>query len=320
MTQPWILGLDGGGTKTALAYANAAGEVVGPYTGPGINPFDQPRWAKLLAELLAAHPAPGPLAHASLGFPGYGESDAVSSEQQEVAHLLIQAPVSIMNDVEVAFRGAFPDTVGVLLLAGTGSMAWASDGERHVRAGGWGEGFGDEGSAYWIGREALSLCSQSLDGRWPDPSFATGLLEHMDLPTHGDDVQAALLEWYYHLSHQRSEVAALTRYVKQMALDGNSGALTLLGRAADQLTRHVHSARRQLGQPDLPWSYAGGVLRTDLMRGLIAERLGSAPQAPVLSPIGGALWHAAKQALPARASDWAARVNFGLEYGSPVSG
>lgn len=305
----WVLGLDGGGSKTALAYANAAGEVVGPFYGPGVNPFDQPGWRGLLAELLRAHPAPGPLAHATLGLPGYGETEEISAEQFRVSRELVPAPVSVMNDVEVAFRGAFTAGVGVLLLAGTGSMAWGSDGERHVRAGGCGEGFGDEGSAHWIGREALSRVSQALDGRLHDPAFAAAMLDALGL-NHGDPgrAQQALIGWYYGQAHARSAVAALARQVERLAGQGHDPALGLLDEAANLLAAHIRGVRWQLSQADLPWSYAGGVMQSSFMREYVSRYVGQGPQAPILPPLGGALWNAAQQAFGPLQHDWARRV------------
>ena len=287
----WVLGLDGGGSKTALAFANQAGEVAGPFVAPGINPFDQPAWERGLTAILQAHPAPGPLSAATLGLPGYGESPEVSARQLALSRMLVETPY-VMNDVEAAFVGAFTGRPGVLLLAGTGSMAWGSDGQRQVRTGGWGEGFGDEGSAYWIGREALSRAAQALDGRRPDPAFADGLLR--PLFGHLPD-QAALLGWYHSLPHVRSGVAALARTVDTLADDGQATALALLDGAARQLARHVTGARFRLQDDHLPWSHAGSVLssRTVIRR---LETLLGPPLPPVLPPLGGALFHAAEQA------------------------
>ncbi|GHF38183.1 N-acetylglucosamine kinase [Deinococcus metalli] len=289
----WILGLDGGGSKTALAYLGPGGQVSGPYTAPGINPFDRPGWAADLTAFLAAHPAPGPLAHATLGLPGYGESPAITAQQDEVCRSVLGVPHSTMNDVQAAFVGAFPDGVGALLLAGTGSMAWASDGARHVRAGGWGDGFGDEGSAYWIGRAALSLASQALDGRHPDAAFAQDLL----CPLLGGKVTPErLLEWHHGLAHVRSGVATVARTVDQLAATGQATALALLQSAAHELARHVHAVRAQLDAPSLPWSYAGSVTASRPLRDALVRELACEPTAPALPPLGGALYHAATRA------------------------
>lgn len=311
----WVLGLDGGGSKTALAYANRAGEVVGPFYAPGINPFDQPEWEAGLSALLRAHPEPGPLSCAALGLPGYGESPTISERQLDVSTELLACPLSVLNDVEAAFVGAFAGGPGVLLLAGTGSMAWAGNGVRQVRAGGWGDGFGDEGSAYWIGRQALSLASQALDGRHPDAGFANGLLTPLfgQVPN-----QAQLLDWYFGLKHVRSGVAALARTVDALAAQGQSTALTLLRAAADQLARHVQAARRLLGDPALAWSYAGSVLNSQVILQSLQAALGSAPRPPCLPPLGGALFHAARQAGFNTDYDWQRSLTTALFRPAPA--
>lgn len=285
----WVLGLDGGGSKTALAYLSRKGQLSGPFHAPGINPFDRPAWAEGLATLLATHPPPGPLVAATLGLPGYGESPAITQQQAEVCGRLISIPCTLVNDVHAAFLAAFPGGVGALLLSGTGSMAWASDGVRHVRAGGWGDGFGDEGSAFWIGRAALGLAAQALDGRHPDRAFPELLLSEI---LRGAVHPAALLEWHHTLPHVRSGVAALARTVDRLATDGQPTALGVIEAAAQELARHVHAVRSQLRRPELPWSYAGSVTGSPLLRATLARSLGK-PTPPALPPLGGPLYHAA---------------------------
>ena len=312
----WVLGLDGGGSKTALAFANREGEVVGAFYAPGINPFDQPGWEAGLRAFLNAHPAPGPLLAATLGLPGYGEAPEVSDRQRHLSRELIPAPLSVMNDVEAAFVGAFAGGPGVLLLAGTGSMAWGSDGHRQVRTGGWGEGFGDEGSAYWIGKEALSLAAQALDGRHPDREFAAGLLTPLFGQVPG---QAALLSWYYSLPHVRSGVAALARTVDALADQGQPTALAILNGAAHLLARHVTAARTLLNTEHLPWSHAGSVLNSRAVLARLESLLELAPLLPVLPPLGGALLHAAQQAGFSPGPDWQRRVRAALLTQRPAS-
>jgi N-acetylglucosamine kinase len=115
-------------------------------------------------------------AAAILGLPVHGEVEAISERQRTVASNVFSCPHLVLNDVEVAFDGAFASDDGVLVLAGTGSMAWAKVGGESARFGGWGNAFGDEGSAFWIGREALSLASQALDGRIEAPGFAEAVI------------------------------------------------------------------------------------------------------------------------------------------------
>ncbi|MGO7755646.1 BadF/BadG/BcrA/BcrD ATPase family protein, partial [Rhizobium ruizarguesonis] len=79
----------------------------------------------------------------------------------------------VLNDVDAANLGAFAGEQGILILSGTGSMAWARNSKgQSARTGGWGDLIGDEGSRHWIGQKALNLVSQSLDGSAPATALA----------------------------------------------------------------------------------------------------------------------------------------------------
>jgi len=160
-----VLGLDSGGTKTLAAIADQGGQVLRQWAGPGFDPMAGDQWIEQL-RIAAAYLRDGQsIAAVVLGLPLHGEVEAISDRQRAVAASVFDCPHQLLNDVEVACDGAFAGEDGVLVLAGTGSMAWAKVGGRSLRTGGWGDAFGDEGSGYWIGRQALSMATQALDGR-----------------------------------------------------------------------------------------------------------------------------------------------------------
>ncbi|WP_238936501.1 N-acetylglucosamine kinase [Pseudomonas typographi] len=211
------------------------------------------------------------------------------------AQQALPCPVTVENDVRIAFDGAFIGaSAGVLILAGTGSMAWASrneSGAAPVRVGGWGDVFGDEGSAYWIGAQALVIASRTLDGRANQPRFTQALLDHLHL------APEQLAGWVYHVADRRASVAALARQVSAWAGAGDSAAIELLHAAAGHLAEHVSAAWRAIGLQGPPvWSYAGGVFTNPLIAEQLRHQLGTAPRSPRLPPIGGALWRAAHNA------------------------
>lgn len=319
--EPLVLGLDGGGSKTLLAMAWPNGEARLLAQGGGINPLDDANWRdRLAAVLAAAAPALARVRQAVLGLPAYGEVAEVSAAQEAAVAALLPVPALIQNDVHVAFEGAFADRPGVLILAGTGSMSWGGDGEgRSVRVGGWGDGFGDEGSAWWIGHEAVSLTSRVLDGRRVGGAFAEAILAAAGLPR--DAPHGSLIGWYYGLVRRRAEVAALARVVDRLAESGDALAVALLGEAADHLAEHIEAAGRWLGIAGPPaWSFAGGVFASRTMLRLVAERLGRPPQAPLLPPIGGALWRAARAAGWRAEADWIARLAASIAAWPPAGG
>ncbi len=301
MSDGLILGVDGGGSKTLLALATRDGRIECLRSVPGTNPFDQPEWRAHLATLFDGI---GPVQAGAVGLAGYGEVPALTQALEEAIGQLLPAPHSVHNDVQLAFDGAFPAGTGVLILAGTGSMAWAEHHGEKVRVGGWGHLFGDDGSAYWIGNRALSLTSQVLDGRSAARALADAMLAAIGVT---GDPAAGLLDWHSTRPHMRSSVAGLSRVVDTLAGQGEPVCLALLGEAADQLCHHVETARRRIALPAAPWSFAGGVFASPSLRAAMAARLG-APVPPALPPIGGALCRAAALAGWPVTPDWTASL------------
>lgn len=290
-----IAAIDGGGTKTLLVVLGRDGALGPVVRASGSNPFDQNDWQAVLCGLLARLPAS--TAALSLGIAGYGETRVLGRRQEDVVEGAFPRPFSFTSDVEMACTGAFGGRAGVLLLSGTGSVAWATDGRGgHVKVGGWGGLFGDEGSAFWIGRQALSLLTMLLDGRnQVDQGFLEPFASAMGLPLDREACGTALLEWYAALQHPRASVAALARIVSDLAEQGLEPAKHLMRQAAGHLSAHIDAAQRRFSETPLPWSYAGGTFRSSLLREAITARHG-APVEPRLPPVGGGLFSAARLA------------------------
>ncbi|MFT8355119.1 MAG: BadF/BadG/BcrA/BcrD ATPase family protein [Gluconobacter japonicus] len=296
VTEPCIAAIDGGGSKTLLVVLNSDGTIANVEQTGGTNPFDQPLWRERLTGLLKL--LPNSTQAVGLGLAGYGESATLCARQEDaVSESLGKIPYSLTNDVDMACSAAFGGEPGVLVLSGTGSMAWASDGRgQHCRVGGWGSLFGDEGSAYQIGRNALTLLTHILDGRnTRDFAFLEPFCMAMGLPSDPKLCTPALLEWYGNLEHPRSAVAALARHVSTLAENGCTPAAALLNTAATELAVHIRAARTKMPDVELPWSYAGGTLQSPFLRNAIAAQCGT-PVSPLLPPIGGGLLTAARQA------------------------
>lgn len=304
-----VLGLDGGGTKTELALADRAGRVLLYRTGTGTGPVETPDWQRRLAKLVAeTAPFQTRIAYAAFGMPSFGEIAAISARQIEAVAALSPYPHCVLNDVHAAYEGAFVGQPGVLLLAGTGSMVWAEDAAgQPMRVGGWGHGYGDEGGAFWIGRQAVAHLSHCLDGRAEDRDFVALMAAHLGLPT--EATAEALAGWYYAGPDPRVRVAGLARAVDGFAEEGNAAARTILTEAAWHLARHVRAAWRY--GPSLPagrWSSAGSVLRSRTVSAHLARLLETAPVPAALPPIGGALWRAATNAGWAVGAAWIDRL------------
>jgi N-acetylglucosamine kinase-like BadF-type ATPase len=239
---------------------------------------------------------------AFIGLPAHGEDSALLPRLDGIAADVL--PVErhrCGNDMVCGWAGALAGRDGISIVAGTGSIAYGEFETRCARAGGWGELFSDEGSAYWIAREALTLFSRMSDGRAPKAALYDLIRERFQLRA-DLDVCAAV---YGPPPLSRSEIAALAPLAARAARAGDAAAHRLFERAAQELAAIVNALRDQLDVPPqtpLPVSYSGGMFRLDgLLTPLLeaALRLGDRRYefvAPRLPPSAGAALYAAKLA------------------------
>jgi N-acetylglucosamine kinase len=310
---PHVAALDAGGTKTLAARAWRDGRVALCAPRPEANPQDGPAWRGVLAaalgDLSAGRPAAG-----TFGLAGWGEVPAHDAAVAALIAAAFPAPALLLNDVELAARAAFPDGEGVLVLSGTGSMAMALGPAGTVRAGGWGDLIGDEGSAFWIGREALALASRALDGRAEEVSFARALLQSLGLDTGGPPF--ALLAWLAEAPSPRARIAAVAAAVDGLAEGGDGTAAGLLAAAGGHLAAAAAAAARRAGLPaGFRWAPGGSAFRSRSLTRAVAAALGP-PVPPRLSPLAGGLRLAAEAAGWAPDEAWTARVAAALPAGA----
>jgi N-acetylglucosamine kinase-like BadF-type ATPase len=294
MREGVVAGIDGGGSKTLIAAADADGNIIALERGGATSPLETAGWQEALAEQLRPFLAIPGLCAIAAALPAYGEVEAVSAAQCDlVADLCGDVPHRVLNDVDAAHIGAFAGGPGILILAGTGSMAWARDAAgASSRTGGWGEVIGDEGSGFWIGKRVLEAVSQSLDGRAGPTALVDSVFAQLALLT--SDRVSSLEGWAASLKNPRAAIAALAPLATRHAAEDDAAARTIVDAAADELARHVETLERKLGDPRLSWSYAGGMFASAVLRKAVTDRIGRLPQVPLLPPIGGALLAAAQ--------------------------
>ena len=303
------LGVDGGGTKTAFVLSDDAGRVLashqeGSLYHPevGLDGVLQTLRRGLDQVARLSGIAPQALHGAWVGLPAFGEDSRVQAQLEALPAVAFAGiAVGRGNDLECSHAGALGGADGISLVAGTGAMTWGTWQGRSVRCGGWGEVFGDEGSAYWIAREGLALFSRMSDGRaergrlYDIVRERSGVASDLDLS--GLVVSAGA----------RSEVASYAVAVHEAALAGDIDALEILDRAAGELALLVRATRRVLGVPagaSIVASTSGSVLGEDglvlraLQRVLAAGDAANRVElrAPLMSPVLGAVALAARTA------------------------
>jgi N-acetylglucosamine kinase-like BadF-type ATPase len=303
------LGVDGGGTNTALCLISDDGDVLAMLDAPGCYYLDAGSTegvslvTRVLAEAVpalcaAAGAAPSQLTFAFFGLPAYGE---VSADLP----LLDAAPRTALghgryrcdNDMVCGWAGSLALADGINVISGTGSMTYGQRAERRVRVGGWGELFSDEGSGYWIAIRGLQAFSQMSDGRLPAGPLLDILREHLDLRSDLDVVDVVLNRW----RGSRRDIAALSLQVVEAARRGDTAADQVLTDAATQLVLLIETTCRRLGfapEEPVPVSYSGGVLSAPEVRSRFERRLAGRYdlRTPRFAPVIGAALYAAKLA------------------------
>ncbi|MBP2340443.1 N-acetylglucosamine kinase-like BadF-type ATPase [Saccharothrix coeruleofusca] len=167
-----VVGLDAGGTSTRALVLDLTGRAVGVGRAGGGNPNSHPperaaaHVGQALREALAGLDAGGVRAGV-LGMAGSSKlTDPLVAELYERAwsDAGLRCPLRVVTDCEAAFATASASPDGTALVAGTGSIAARIEGRRLVRtAGGYGWLLGDEGSAFWLGREAVRAALRALE-------------------------------------------------------------------------------------------------------------------------------------------------------------
>ena len=163
------------------------------------------------------------------------------------------------------------ETNGINVIAGTGSMTYGRRAGRGVRVGGWGELYGDEGSAYWIAVRGLAAFTRMSDGRAPVGPLHEVLREHLALPTDHDLVDVVLGRW----KGDRARIAALAPVVVAAADLGDAACRAVLADAAGELAALVATTAARLGFPDgasVPVSWSGGVFAAPAVLNLLDVR------------------------------------------------
>ena len=312
------LGVDGGGTKTAFAIISdegqlLAGTVAGSsyYPEIGLAAVREVVESGVHAVLAAAGLHRSAIKHAFFGLPTYGEDLHADEVLANLPSVVFEpGRYTVGNDMVCSWAGALACADGVSVIAGTGSIAYGEFAGRQARSGGWGEIFGDEGSAYWIAREGLTLFARMSDGRTPPGPLHALVRQHYALERDLD--LAGKINGM--TTAERSSIARLARLVADAAEAGDSEARAIYGRAGVELADIVIATRSLLGVPaelTLPISYTGGVFQTRaLVLAPFAAALGAAGsfdiQAPRLEPVVGAALYAARRAgsaLPPAAVD-----------------
>jgi len=259
-----VLGIDAGGTKTVCLLADERGEVLADAASGGANlqAAGELEVEKVLHDVMERTLAQRDVRPEAicLGIAGADRPSDAQAVQSIMRRIGRNTRVVVVSDALIALVAGAGDQPGVVIVAGTGSIAYGRDAAgRAARAGGWGYLLGDEGGGFWIGRAALSAVVRQFDGRGPATRLTDLVLTEMRLDTPVELIQAV-----YERGLPGPAVAGLADLVQQAMLAGDAVAAEILTRAAGELVAAAASVVTRLGMRGdvFPTVLAGGILKT----------------------------------------------------------
>ena len=272
------LGIDGGGSKTSFLLVDEYyNEICHIESGPS-------NWLSVGADAAKQAITQG-ISYLTerpnivcAGFAGAARHDSAAFYKEVLESLIPEAQIIIESDAFIASIGAIGVDPGILLIAGTGSIVIGRDKARNMfRIGGWGPYFGDEGSGFWIGREAVREALRSLDLQ-ASTEFSNRIAGRLGLKSISEVVSA-----WASGKIGVPEIAGL--FPEVVSMYPQEPSKRILTQAASHLRSMVEIASKRVGLDDCRRSLSGSVAAHPVMR----ELMGLEFEQPRHSPEWGAV-------------------------------
>ena len=270
------LGVDGGGTKTAFTLYDKNLSQLDRFELPTCH-YAQIGYAgmqRVLNEGVRRAEATGLLGSEygrGFGICGYGEGvESSTAIEDAVLSAASEHPFSLVNDVESAWAAGLDMQDGIVIIAGTGSIAYGVSEGRSMRCGGWDFELGDEGSGGWLGKELLRAFTRQSDGREAPGAILDLVRRELGI---ADDFE--VIEFAQNYMASRSRISQLAPLVNEAAQAGDPSARAILERAAQEEAAMVDAIVRGIfdGCDRIPVTYIGGTFKAG---DLILEPLAAA--------------------------------------------
>jgi N-acetylglucosamine kinase-like BadF-type ATPase len=256
-----VVGIDAGGTKTVGLLADGDGRVLAEARGGGANlqTHGELQVEKVFDGVLETLTGGAPVDALCLGIAGVdraGDEATIRSILRRLGH---RERARVVNDAAIALVAGAPERFGIVVLAGTGSIAYGVDRKGRVaRSGGFGYLLADEGSAYWLGRAALRAAVRAADGREPETQLRPLVLQELGVASIAELVPLV----YEERGLPKQRIAGLAHLVERAAAGGDAAAGRLLDQGAAELALAARAVAARLElEPPFPVVLAGGAFR-----------------------------------------------------------
>lgn len=249
----YVIGIDGGGTKTALKITDVSGVLIAEaFGGPSnINSSTVDQVQSMFNDLIhqglkKKNLLPEDCLAVCIGTAGADREEDKAIIEKMIKSTGISGKIIVVNDAEIALTGGIEKNEGIILISGTGSICFGkTEDGRRFRAGGWGHIIGDEGSGYDIGIRALKAAVKSYDGRGPKTVLEDLVVKHYKLKAPED-----LIGYVYRSGAGKKEIASLTRVVNEAFLNGDQVSAEIISEASYELFICVKAVIQKLGFSD----------------------------------------------------------------------
>jgi N-acetylglucosamine kinase-like BadF-type ATPase len=246
----FVIGLDGGGTKTCGILVDEQGRVRGRAIAESTNfqVIGGDKLGQVVRELVQAllkktgHMETR-VTHLYAGLAGAGrpaDRQAIYSviEQQNLAE-----KITVDTDASAALAGAFAGGPGIIVISGTGAICFGKSKDNALyRCGGWGYLLGDEGSGYYIGQQAIIASLKDLDGRGPKTTLRAAIEEKYQLTSID-----LMISGIYSGKIDRTEIAGLTPMVFSRYEEGDPVARMIIASAGREIGKIVAAVSVKMG-------------------------------------------------------------------------
>ena len=284
MPDPIYIGIDAGGTKTALLARSISNETIVSLDGPGANLRRDgvSKTASRLAQLILELPQSSTLNTTKYIYAGV--AGASNNEIQESLRHTLSAQLSIPKsniqiraDASIAYYAAHRDRSGILVITGTGSIIWGrTKTGQMVRAGGWGALLGDEGGGFQVGLAALRALSLEIDGG-PSTLLSKILCEYYGICT-----SSHILDFTY---KQKEKISTLAPFVLEALSQGDQVAARIIHQQVSALAQSLHFLLLSHSHISPTLVYMGGLTRNEQYVKALKQALLSVHSGLTISPL-----------------------------------
>ena len=286
MTKTYYIGIDGGGTKTKFDLFDSDKNSIASITMPTIHPA-QASFKEAVSvltdakeKLLANINDSDYVLKVGAGLGGYGiNADYRKKLEDEFSAVFDE--FKLYSDAYAAMLGALAGEDGILMIAGTGSIALAKRGDKTFRCGGFGYRYGDEGSAYSIGKALISMALKEADGRL-DKSIISDLVAD-----YFDNIGVNMIATS---DFSRDKIAGLAAAASKY-VDGSESVRDIFFDAANEISLHIKAIGKNFESGKrIRLSYIGGVFKSEYILECIKEmNQGIELVAPIYPPEKGSI-------------------------------